>query len=688
MTNRIMLVEDEIIIALDIQHRLRNLGYQVVGHSVNGGEAVQHAKDLSPELILMDIKISGEMDGIEAAAHIRAFSDIPIIYLTAFADSRTLERARVTGASGYLIKPFNDNELQSVIEMALYKHVMERKLRESEERYALAVRATNDGIWDWDLATNEIYYSPRWKEMLGLAGNEALTSAEDWFNRVHPEDRKNLQIDLVSHLKGLTPKFESEYRIRHANGEYLWALSRGLALRNGNNLPYRMAGSQSDITARKLAEERLAHTALHDSLTGLPNRVLFMDRLEYRLEQTKRDPDDLFAVLFIDVDRFKVVNDSLGHAAGDELLTMIAQRLKQCLRPEDTVSRLGGDEFAILLNEVKSVEDAYSVTDRIRASLVATAMLLGGVERSMTVSIGIAMFNKAYTTAGDLLRDSDSAMYHAKALGGNRSHLFNVSMYTSALELLQIEGDLKRAVDKEEWLVQYQPIISLSNGNIVGAEALLRWAHPRRGVLAPSQFIHVAEETGFILPIGDFVLRSACRQAKAWRDAGHRDLWVSVNISCRQFQDKGFVERIVRILSETGLPSDGLRLEITESVAAQNMDHAIDVVKELGELGVRTSLDDFGIGYSSFNYLKRLPIKSLKIDQSFIHDMDSNIQSESLASGIISMARSLDLEVVAEGVEKESQLMILRKQLCDNVQGFLISHPVSGLVLESMLAHS
>ncbi|MCK6582465.1 MAG: response regulator, partial [Anaerolineales bacterium] len=286
MTNRIMLVEDEIIIALDIQHRLRNLGYQVVGHSVNGGEAVQHAKDLSPELILMDIKISGEMDGIEAAAHIRAFSDIPIIYLTAFADSRTLERARVTGASGYLIKPFNDNELQSVIEMALYKHVMERKLRESEERYALAVRATNDGIWDWDLATNEIYYSPRWKEMLGLAGNEVLTSAEDWFNRVHPEDRKNLQIDLVSHLKGLTPKFESEYRIRHANGEYLWALSRGLALRNGNNLPYRMAGSQSDITARKLAEERLAHTALHDSLTGLPNRVLFMDRLEYRLEQT------------------------------------------------------------------------------------------------------------------------------------------------------------------------------------------------------------------------------------------------------------------------------------------------------------------------------------------------------------------------------------------------------------------
>lgn len=687
MTNRIMLVEDEIIIALDVQHRLRNLGYQVVGHAVDGEGAARLAKELLPDLVLMDIRISGKIDGIETAEKIREFSDIPVVYLTAYADDHTLERARLTGASGYLIKPFDDNALHSVIEMALYKHLMERRLRESEERYALAVRAANDGIWDWDLVSNEVYYSPRWKEILGLGENEVGTGPEEWFSRVHPDDRANLQVDVVSHLKGLTPRFESVYRIRHSNGEYLWVLSRGLALRNGSNMASRMAGSQSDITARKLAEERLAHSALHDSLTGLPNRVLFMDRLEYRLEHTKRNPDDLFAVLFIDLDRFKVVNDSLGHAAGDQLLTMVANRLKQCVRPEDTVSRLGGDEFAILLNDVKSVEDAYSVADRIRANMVTTAMLLGGVERSMTASIGIAMFSKNYVSAGDLLRDSDSAMYHAKALGGNRSHLFDISMYTNAVELLQIEGDLKRAVEREEWLVQYQPIISLANGRIVGAEALLRWAHPQRGILLPKQFIHVAEETGFILPMGDFVLRTACRQAKAWRDAGRTDLWVSVNISCHQFQDRSIVERIAEILSDTGLPSDGLRLEITESVAAQDLEHAISVVKALGELGVRTSLDDFGIGYSSFNYLKRLPIKSLKIDQSFIHDMDLNKQSESLALGIISMARSLHLEVVAEGVEKESQLAILREQLCDNVQGFLISHPVSGLVLDSMLAH-
>jgi diguanylate cyclase (GGDEF)-like protein len=436
-----------------------------------------------------------------------------------------------------------------------------------------------------------------------------------------------------------------------------------------------MAGSQSDITARKLAEERLAYDAIHDSLTGLPNRVLFMDRLESHLAHAKRNPTTLFAVLFIDIDRFKLVNDSLGHAVGDQLLVTVSQRLKLSLRPEDTVSRLGGDEFAILLDEVKDISDVIRVAERIKAGLVTT-MFLGGVERSPTASIGIILYNSSYTKPSELLRDADTAMYHAKALGGNRYQLFNESMHINALELIQLEGDLKRAIAKHEWLVYYQPIVSLGSGETIGAEALVRWLHPKRGIVLPDKFIHIAEETGQISAIGEFVLRTACAQCKAWRDAGRSEMWVSVNLSGRQFQDQNLVEMVKQILIKTGLPGNGLLLEITESVAIWDIDYTVRILNDLAKLGVYASLDDFGTGYSSINHLKRFPFKSLKIDQSFIREIHSNKKSASLTVAIISMARSLELEVVAEGVEKEEQLSFLRTQLCNNAQGFLIDHPM------------
>ena len=497
-------------------------------------------------------------------------------------------------------------------------------------------------------------------------------------------DQKRVQTELTSHLKGLTPHFECEYRIQHSNGTYLWALSRGLAVRDTNGIAYRMAGSQSDITARKMAEERLAHDAVHDALTGLPNRVLFLDRLQNRLERTKRNPDDLFAIMFIDLDRFKVVNDSLGHAVGDQLLITVANRLKQCLRPEDTISRLSGDEFAILLDYVSDVSDTSQVADRIKAALISTTML-GSVERSPTASIGIAMFDKSYSKAEDLLRDADSAMYYAKGLGGNNHQFFESSMHTSAVDLIRLEGEMKRAVEREEWLVYYQTIISLTSGKTVGVEALVRWQHPQRGILPPQEFIHVAEDTGLILPIGEYVLRTACAQAKAWREAGQPNLWVSVNISARQFQDKNLVEKVSQILSETGLPSSALRLEITENVVVRDREYTIKIMNQLNELGVHTSLDDFGTGYSSLSYLKQFPLKVLKIDRSFIKDIQLNKKSEALIAAIITMARSLGLEVVAEGVEKDEQLTFLRMQHCENVQGFLLSYPIPGADLTRIL---
>lgn len=680
----ILIVEDVSAIALSIRNNLESNGYQVAGQTDRGKDAIKKAGELHPDLVLMDISLNGEMDGIEAAEQIRMMFDIPVIFLTAYTDSSIIELARKAEPYGYILKPFEERELAIAIEMALYKHSMEKKLRESKERYDLAARGTNDGLWDWDLKKNEIYYSLRWKSMLGFKEEKIGNSPDEWLKRVHPNDQKRVRENLISHVNGNTPHFEYEYRIQHADGSYVWVLTRGLAVRDTEGKAYRIAGSQTDLTARKLIEERLAYGALHDGLTGLPNRELFMDRLKQRMELTKRHPENLFAVLFLDIDRFKVVNDSLGHAVGDQLLTTTAKRLQLCMRPEDTVSRLSGDEFTILLNEVKDVNDAIRVADRIQARMKETTVL-SAVNRTTTVSIGIIIFNDKYTVPQDMLRDADTAMYRAKALGGGRHQIFDTSMHTQAVSLLQLEADMKRAVKNQEWVVYYQPIISVAGGKVSGVEALVRWMHPERGLISPLDFVPQAEDIGLIIPIGEFVLRTACLQAKAWRDAGFTELWVSVNLSGRQFQDQNLVYKIRQILAETGLPSDGLRLEVTESVAMQDVAYGIRVLQELKKIGVHVSLDDFGNGYSSLSYLKQFSLNVLKIDQSFIQDILVNKNSEAITLAIIAMARSLGLEVVAEGVEKEEQLAFLKSKFCDEVQGFLFSKPLPMEELTSFL---
>lgn len=681
---RIIIAEDDEAVRRKITTSLEKLGYVVIGRAERSEAILPMVQEILPDLVLIEIDIQGGINGVEVGGQIQTNFDIPVIFISAHADANIPEDAMPARAYGFMVQPFEVQALDSTIAMALDKHQMIHKLRESEERYALAVRAANDGIWDWNLRTNKIYFSVRWKEMLGYRNDEIGAEVNEWFGRIHTDDRDQVQAALVTHLRDSTPHFECEYRIQHANGTYLWVLSRGTAMRDSNGSAYRLAGSQSDITARKLAEEHLAHDAVHDALTGLPNRVLFLDRLQNRLDRTKRNPNDLFAIMFVDLDRFKVVNDSLGHAFGDQLLITTGWRLQQCLRPQDTVARLSGDEFAVLLDVVKNSNDIPGVAERIRAQLITTT-LLGVVERSPTASIGIVMFNNNYTAAEDLLRDADLAMYHAKRLGGNQYQFFDDTMHTSAVEQLQLEGELKHAVARNEWLVYYQPIISITTSKPVGAEALVRWMHPQRGILAPGEFIQVAEDTGLIVPIGEYVLRTACQQAKAWRVAGYSTFWVSVNISARQFKNKDLVEMIARILEEAGLPGDGLRLEITESVAVQNKEYAIKIMNELEVMGVYTSLDDFGTGYSSLSYLKQFPLRVLKVDQSFIQDMQHNQKDEALIKAIIGMARSLGLEVVGEGVEKTEQLDFLRTELCDQAQGFLFSRPIPAEDLGKLL---
>ncbi len=680
----LLIVENELIFPPEIQTSLENDGVIVVSQTASAEAGVVLAGDLHPDVVLMDISLKGEMDAIEGARQIRARFDLPVVFQSASPDPSMLERLRQAEPDGFIVKPYEERQLLIVLEMALARHAIERKLRDDGRRHDLAIHGTNDGLWDWDLLCNEMYYSPRWKAMLGFKEEQIGKSPDEWLKRVHLDDQKRLYQNLGAHLKGKSPRFECEFQMQDANARYVWMFARGLAERDAEGKPLRMAGLQTDITSQKLVEERMAYGALHDGLTGLPNRELFMDRLSQRVELTKRHPDSLFAVLFMDIDRFKVVNDSLGHAAGDQLLVSLARRLQLCLRPEDTISRLGGDEFGILLHEVNEISDAIRVAERFQARMKETTVL-SAVSRTTSVSIGIVLFNKLYAHPQDILRDADTAMYHAKALGGGCYQVFNTSMHTKAVALLQLEADMKRAVSEQEWLVYYQPILSLASGKINGVEALVRWNHPRRGLLMPMEFIHEAEDVGLILPIGEFVLRKACLQAKAWRDAGYSNLWVSVNLSGRQFQDRNLVQKVSQTLAETGLPSEGLRLEVTESVAMQDLNYSIEVMNELNGLGVEVFLDDFGNGYSSLGYLKRFPLCALKIDQSFIQDIMVNKNSEAITTAIIAMARSLGLEVIAEGVEKDDQNTFLKGLFCDQVQGFLYSEPLPGKELTSFL---
>jgi diguanylate cyclase (GGDEF)-like protein/PAS domain S-box-containing protein len=565
------------------------------------------------------------------------------------------------------------------------KQRAEAALRESEERYSLALRGANDGIWDWDLRVNTIHYSTRWKAMLGFQEHEIGDHPDEWFSRIHPEDRAHVQAAIDGHLAGSLPYFESEHRVIYRDGTTVgWVLARGLAVRDPGGSAYRMAGSLTDYTHRKAIEARLWHDGTHDRLTGLPNRGYFMDQLQRVVVRGGRRGDEQAAVLFFDLDRFKIVNDSLGHASGDQLLIVSAQRLAACVRSRDTIARFGGDEFAVLLDQIGDVADAIEIADRIQQNLSAP-LLLQGHAVSVSASIGIAMLNPQYQRAEDLLRDADTALYQAKANGKAQYAIFDAAMHAKTLALLRLEAELKRGLEQDEFRVYYQPIVSLNSRRVTGVEALLRWAHPERGLIGPDAFITLAEETGLIVPLGEWVLRRACAQAQAWRDAGITDVVMSVNLSARQIHSAQLPDMITAVLAATDLPPASLQLEITESAAMIDLDRSIHNLRKLQHLGVQVAMDDFGISYSSLGYLKRLPIDRIKIAQAFIRGVPDDANDAAIGGAIISMAHILGLEVIAEGVETYQQLAFLRAHTCDAIQGYLISEPLDIDSLNALL---
>jgi|GEM_PF-638556 len=572
--------------------------------------------------------------------------------------------------------------------VAIQRDVTERNraaeaLRSSEERYALAAQSTNDGIFDWDLRKEEIYYSPRWKSMLGYGENDIVGLPDEWFMLVHPDDIQNLKAQVARHLKGQMPVLEGEYRIRRQEGQYVWMMARAVAVRDAKGVAIRLVGSQSDISEQKAVEDQLLHEAFHDALTGLPNRVLFVDRLGVLVDRARHSKTPKhFAVLFLDVDRFKYINDSLGHLAGDEFLMEVGRRLQSCVGEKDTLARYGGDEFTILLDQMSGAWAVQAFCEKLQKAMAAP-FAYQGQEFYSSLSVGSTFSTLGYERPDDMMRDADTALYQAKARGRGRHVPFDKSMHAEAMAKLQLEADLRRAIERQEFRILYQPLIALgmgaNQGRLAGFEALVRWHHPTRGVLAPAQFLPAAEETGLILEIDRWVLRDACLQMRTWQTMyPHRlPLHVSVNLSGQHFLQLDLAQQIRTILKETTLNPEFLRIELTESVLIKNPT-ASEVFRELREIKVQLNLDDFGTGYSSFSYLSKFPVDRLKIDKSFVMAMTGNEQNTEIVRTILQLAHNLKLNVVAEGVETAEQLESLRSFGCEFAQGYHLAYPLEG----------
>jgi diguanylate cyclase (GGDEF)-like protein/PAS domain S-box-containing protein len=561
----------------------------------------------------------------------------------------------------------------------------EYAMKRSEERLALAAEGASDGLWEWDLRSKEFYVSARWRAMMGLSATEAIGRIEDWMDRVHSDEIAPLKEALQAHLAGKTDHFQYEHRLRHESGSYRQYLCRGVAVRNAGKRAIRIAGSLTDTTGRSLAREWVLSAGFLDPLTGLSNRSVFVAKLGRRLDEIKQRRGERFAALYIDLDRFKVVNDSLGHLVGDALLIAVSRRLESCLRPGDELARLGGDEFAILLNELGDEQQANAIAFRIQSAL-STSFSIGGKEVFTSASIGIAFGRAQYDNPEEIMRDADTAMYHAKARGKARHELFDADMHARVRDRLGLENDLRHAVgNNRDFEVHYQPIVSLRTGMCIGFESLVRWKRNGEPV-PPATFIPIAEELGLIEPLGTWVLQQACRTFADWqrRFGPARLECITVNVSNRQLMEQSFLMIVEEAVHGAGLAPCDLRLEITETALMDSPNVVAEVLRQLRDFGVKIYLDDFGTGYSSLSHLHKLPVDALKIDRSFVKSLLLP-DRPAIVESILALARTLNTSVVAEGIETDVQARELERLGCTHAQGFLFSRPLPVETVEGVL---
>jgi len=694
----VLIVDDDLSIRLLVSVALEQAGFRVE-QAENGRHGVELFGRVHPDVVLMDVMMP-EMDGFAASAELRrqpGGAQTPILMMTGLDDHQSIDEAFDAGATDFITKPINYPLLGHRVRYLLRASLAMNDLRESERRLAVAQQIARLGHWDWRPDREALRLSEVVCRIVGLDPAAPEVPLQTLLDRVPEKDRSRVR-EWFAEVREQGRSAGINHWIASADAELRHVRQQVEAVRDEAGRLEHVYGTLQDITEMQRAEERIRQLAFIDSLTQLPNRELFKDRLSAALQLAKRHGRRA-GLLFLDLDNFKRINDTLGHSVGDLLLQATAERLKASLRGSDTVSRaadpddgdetiarLGGDEFTLLLPEVRRSEDVAVVAERIRTGL-SEPLVLAGHEVLVTPSIGIAIFPEDGDSPEVLLKNADMAMYLAKRQGRNLYRFYDATLNDVAIKRLTMESQLRKAVELGELSVHYQPQLDLPSGRISGVEALLRWQSPMLGPVSPVDFIPLAEETGLIIPIGEWVLRTACHQAKAWRDEGIDLERMAVNISVLQFVQPSFPSLVARILEETGLEASALELEITESLLMRDPDGATRTLQTLKELGVQLAIDDFGTGYSSLSRLKQLPLDRLKIDKAFVREVNSQPDDAAIATAVIAMAESMGLRVIAEGVENEAQLHFLKSKHCDEVQGYYLSRPLPASEIAKLFPH-
>ena len=680
-----LIVDDDAMMRLLIRQTLERAGF-ACHEAVNGAAALEQFSTLQPDILLMDVMMP-QMDGYEACARLRQRPDgamVPVLMLTGLDDLESINRAYEVGATDFISKPISWGVLGHRARYMLRASQAFRDLAKHQASLENAQRIAHLGSWEWDLIREEIHWSTETYRILGLETGEAIVGFEPFIDLVHPDDRALVQAAFQQLLK--TGKFSSEgARILRPDGTLRHIQLQGVGSFDTTGSVQHINGTIQDVSELKRAEERIRHLAYYDGITGLPNRQYFMERLQHALTQSRRHNRQL-GVLSLNLDQFKRINDTLGHTAGNELLMSVASRLAEVVRQDDTlahpdqqsadaIARLDGDEFSLLISELVHYHDAARVARRLLDEL-RKPFSAAGQEIFVSASIGMALYPLDGEDAESLIKNAGAAMHFAKDQGRDNYQFYSRAMNSTALEKLSMESQLRKALEREELILHYQPKIRASTREVIGLEALIRWQHPELGMVPPSSFIKLAEDTGLIVPIGDWVLSEAARQNTAWQREALPPVHVGVNIAGLHFRQGQLMQSVAAALRGSSLDPACLELEVTESMLMDGVEVTLKTLFELKEMGVRLAIDDFGTGYSSLAYLKRFPLDSLKIDRSFIKDLPGDSEDAAITKAIIAMAHSLKLSVVAEGVETLKQLAFLQQHGCDLIQGFLFSRPV------------
>ena len=700
---RILVVDDDAASRLLVRATLRRAGLEVL-EAADGAQALERMQAALPDLVLMDVSMP-VMDGFRACEELHRLpggSRVPVVMMTGLDDVNSIERAFEVGASDFLTKPINWTLLAHRVRYMLRASSAINDIEQHRRRLSNAQRIGDMGDWAWDVAQDRITPSDQAWRILGVDGVPAALSVAGLLACVHRDDEPGVREAFARAMTG-GGSFAIEHRIVQPGGGTRHVHQQVEVLeRDAQGLALHLVGAVHDVTRRKDAEDQIRRLAYFDALTGLPNRLMFNEQLFKVIANADRRREQV-AVLFIDLDHFKRVNDTLGHGAGDELLKLVSTRLAHSLRPLDAVSRagaepgahsiarFGGDEFIVMLGELHSPLEAAQVAARLVTSL-AQPVLIHGSELFVSASIGVAMYPVDGHNIDSLLKNADTAMYRAKEAGRGGVQFYDASMNERSLERLAMEALLRRALERDEFVLHYQPRLSMASGRIVGAEALIRWKHPQRGLVSPGEFIGVAEEASLIIPIGNWVIGEVCRRSAIWRKAGFNPGRVAVNLSATHLRERGLPEMVAAMLEAHALPVGSLEIEVTESILMADPELSVETARRLNASGVVLSIDDFGTGYSSLSYLKRLPIAALKIDQSFVRDLATDPDDAAIITAIIAMAHTLNLEVVAEGVETQAQHDFLKAHGCDEFQGYFASRPVEAAefarLLEQQDAHT